>query len=109
MAGVSMSHRLMSELAEDLEKTCGPHPAANAHGDHTVFGFPAASLQKERSGTPGAGHTEGVSNGDGSTIHIVLLRVDTEPVTAVQALGSERLLWCLQDFHLHPEQRLEAL
>ena len=77
---------------EDLEQARAAHAAADAHGDHHVLGAAALAFLQDVAGQARAGHAEGVADGDGAAVDVVLLRVDAQLVAAVEALAGEGLV-----------------
>src|SRR5690349_18651251 len=73
----------------DLEQAGAALAAADAHGHHAPLGAAALAFLQDVAGAAGAGHAEGVADGDGAAVDVVLLRVDAEAVTAVEALRGE--------------------
>src|SRR5690606_25614306 len=68
------------------------HAAADAHGDHGALDAAALAFLEDVAGHARAAHAEGVADGDGAAVDVVLLRVDAERVAAVDALRGEGLV-----------------
>src|SRR5688572_20209161 len=78
--------------SENFEQARAAHAAADAHGDDRVLGAAALAFLQDVAGEPRAGHAEGVADGDGAAVDVVLLRVDAQLVAAVEALAGEGLV-----------------
>src|SRR5258705_12713044 len=78
--------------SEHFEESSGTHAAADAHRDDDVADTAALPFDERVPDQAGAGHTVRVTNGNRATIDVVLIRVDSEPVAAVQRLARERFV-----------------
>src|SRR5262249_42095230 len=76
----------------DLEQAGATLAAADAHRDHTPFGLATMAFLQDVAGQPRTGHAERVADRDRAAVHIVLGRVDAEPVAAIEALAGEGLV-----------------
>src|SRR5450756_2215582 len=79
-------------LAIDFEQAGAALAAADAHGDHAPLRLAPAAFLQEVARAPRAGHAEGVADRDRAAIDVVLLGIDAELVTGIQALAGERLV-----------------
>src|SRR6266540_4801856 len=79
-------------LVVRLEEPGGALTAADAHGDHAVARLAAEHLVGEGADHARARHAEGMAYRDRAAIDVELLRIDTEPVAAVDDLRGERLV-----------------
>src|SRR5262249_23344635 len=79
-------------LVGRLEQPGGPPAAADAHGDDAPPLLLASQLVEQGPGHPAAGHAVRVADRDRAPVRVELLRVDAEPVAAVDDLGGEGLV-----------------
>src|SRR5690349_19316818 len=77
------------ELLQNLEQTRRAHAAADAHGDHRVFGLAAAALDQSVTGEARAGHAVGMADRDCAAVDVDLVGVDAELVAAIDHLHGE--------------------
>src|SRR5690554_592818 len=61
--------------------------AANAHGDHHIFGTPALAFNQGMAGKAGTAHTIGVTHRNRAAIHVQFFHRNTQTVAAVDHLG----------------------
>ena len=75
-----------------LKDSCGTHARANAHGDHTKTGrlAPLLHLVQKRGSTPGTRAPQGVTQCNGSTVHIDLLRVQAQLLPTEGGLHTDK-------------------
>src|SRR3990167_6555999 len=78
-----------SGSAVNLEQAGAALPAADPHGHHAPLGLAATAFLQDVAGAAGAGHAEGVADGDRAAVDVVLGRVDAQLVAAVEALAGE--------------------
>src|ERR1700731_475221 len=78
--------------AVDFERAGAALAAADAHRHDAPLRLAPAALLQDVACQPRAGHAEGVADRDRAAVDVVLLRVDAELVTRIQALAGERLV-----------------
>src|SRR3954468_9367131 len=81
-----------SRSGEDLEQPGSALAAADAHRHDAPLRAAPLALLEDVARTARPGHPERVPDGDRAAVDVVLLRVDPQPVTRVQALAGERLV-----------------
>src|SRR5438270_8582907 len=66
--------------------------AADAHGHHAPLGLAPTSLLQDVACQARARHAKGMADGNRAAVDIVLLGIDSELVTGIQALAGESLV-----------------
>src|SRR6476620_1576906 len=93
LSSSSVKRRSMACTPEDrlvdFEQTSSPHAAADAHCHHDTLGAAPFAFDESVAGQPRAAHSIGRAHGDCAAIHIELLRIDAEPVAAIDHLHGE--------------------
>src|SRR5207244_728811 len=75
--------------AVDFKQACAALAAADAHRNDAPLGLAPAAFLQDVAGETRAGHAERVPDRDRAAVDIVLLGVDAELVTRIQALAGE--------------------
>src|SRR5258706_15323824 len=96
--------------AIDFKQAGAALAAADAHRHHAPLGLAPAALLQDVAGEPRPGHPEGVADRDRAAVDVVLLGIDAELVTGIEALAGERLVELpnidIVDFHALALQQL---
>src|ERR1700732_3558989 len=77
-----------------LEQSGRTLPAAHAHGDYSITRFAIAPRHfvRQRSHHPRPRHAERVPYRDRTTVHVQLLGIDFQTITAVDHLNGKRFI-----------------
>src|SRR5450432_3945235 len=75
-----------------LEQARRPHATADAHGDDHVLDAPSLALDERVPDHASAGHAEGVTDGDCTTIDVEAIHRNCKPVAAIDGLAGECLV-----------------
>src|SRR6185295_6688754 len=75
--------------AIDLEQARAALAAADAHRDHAPLGLAPAAFLQDVAGEARARHAEGMADRNRAAIDVVLLGIDAELVTRIEALAGE--------------------
>src|SRR3954451_7461619 len=76
----------------DFKQAGAALAAADAHRHHAPLGLAPASLLQDVARQTRARHAKGVADRDRAAVDVVLLGIDPELVTGIQALAGERLV-----------------
>mmetsp|Transcript_8959 Transcript_8959/g.27159 ORF Transcript_8959/g.27159 Transcript_8959/m.27159 type:complete len:257 (-) Transcript_8959:856-1626(-) len=68
------------------------HPAADAHGNHSILASPLPHLVQEGGGAPGASASQRVAKGDGPSVDVHPSQIKPELLARVEGLGGEGLV-----------------
>src|SRR3954464_4891523 len=90
-------------ISDHLEQACCSHAAADAHRHHNKPCLAAPAFDEDMADHAGTRHTVGVADGNRPAIDVELLRIDPEPVAAVQHLAGEGLVQLPQVDVLDPQ------
>ena len=84
--------QILQVLTHRLKQPGRPHPATHAHGDDAVTQIASLQLTHEMPDLTRTGHAERMADGNRAAIDVVLVVIDLQPITAVQALRGERFV-----------------